>query len=180
MSDARRPLAIGQLREPGLLKLIPPKSVLLILTEYVKKKTGRPPDQPQSFEGILLRCEGGKIFFKDGNLEFEPHPFYVKKVKDWGNEIRRILRTYAGGLYVKRVCELLEHKYTVLRRQSSSGGIEILEVKPKDQETDTVVLQVAVLPSGKVSVFSDRENDRAYERANELISYLEDSGVVDF
>lgn len=180
MPNPRKPLAIGQLKEPNLLRLIPLKSALLILTEYVKKKTGRSPEQVGSHEGIFLRCEGGKIFFKDGNLDFEPHPFYVKKVKGWGDEIKRILKAYAGSLYVKKVCELLEKGYTVLRKQSSDSGVEVLEIKPRDYSSQNILLQVAVLPSGKVSIFSDTEGDAAYTLANELISYLESYGLVDF
>lgn len=180
MTQPRKPTAMGQLKECGLFKLIPLKSAFFILTEYVKRKTGHSPEQLSIFEGVFLQSEGGKILFKDGQLEFEPHPFYVKKVKGWHEEMKRILKTYAGNLFVQKIREAIEERYNVLREQNEERGVTIFEVSVRDEQSSEITLQMAVLPSGKVMVFTPVQTESAETAAYEIVSYLESKGLIDF
>lgn|GEM_PF-1553228 len=176
--EPRKPLAIGQAKEATLLKLLPPKNVQLILTWYIKKKTGEAPHRVDTFSGLIMECKAGKIFFKDGILDFEPNPFMVKKVKTWPSEIRNILKSYAGTVFVKSAEKVLKETYKLVREQELEKGGMVLEIEVPDAEG--YLFQVAILPSGRVMVFSNQNDDTAQQSALQIVKSLEKSNLVDF
>ncbi len=177
-SKVRKPLALGQAKEVTLFKGIPNKAVLEILNRYIKAKTGRNPHQVDTFSGIILESQVGKIFFKDGQLEFEPNPFAVRQAKSWMPEIKQVLIAYAGKIFLESVKKVLGERYRILRDQEIKQGV-LLEIA--DPEKDNMKFQVIVTPTGRVMVFSGSEEaSGAVDNALDIVNFLESKGLVDF
>jgi hypothetical protein len=181
MSEKNKPLAVGQLKESSLLKRIPEVAVRKILSEYVKKKTGRVPEVMNTFSGVIMQCEQGKIFFREGELEFEPSPFHVKKVKSWQAEMKAFLKFYASKFYLAEVNKVLKEEFNVLKEQELDNGGFIFELSLPDEANKENILRVIVTPNGRVAVFSVGGDTQSLEtRAHGIIKVLESKGLVDF
>ncbi len=177
-SNVRKPLALGHAKEPTLFKMIPNKAILGILERYVKTKTGKLPRQVDTFSGIILETVHGKIFFKDGHLEFEASPFSVKKVKNWLPEMKQVLKAYAGKLFLEAVKEKLSQKYKVLRTQEVKQGL-VLELV--DSQVEDKKFQVIATPTGRVMIFAgNKQADGALDEALNIVNYLQSEGLLDF
>ncbi len=177
-SKVRKPLALGQAKETTLLGGMPNKAVLEILNRYIKAKTGKSPHQVDTFSGIILESQVGKIFFKDGQLEFEPNPFAIKQTKSWLPEIKQVLKTYAGKIFLESVKKVLGEKYKILRDQEIKQGI-LLEIA--NPEKENMKFQIIVTPTGRVMVFSgSEETSGAIDDALDIVNLLESKGLVDF
>ncbi|MCX7821849.1 MAG: hypothetical protein N2260_00190 [Syntrophobacterales bacterium] len=177
MEEKNRPLAVGHLKETSLLKRLPDSIATKILKEYVKKKTGRSPEAMNTISGVIIYCEEGKIFFQNGEIDFEPSPFHIKKVKSWLEEIRSILIFYASKIYVAEVKKVLYEKFHVAREQELEGGGFIFEINLSGGAT----IRLIVTPKGRIAAFSIRERNEGLEKqALEIIKTLETRGLVDF
>lgn len=177
MEERNKPLAVGHLKETSLLKRIPDSTAAKILSEYVKKKTGRYPETMNTFSGVILHSEQGKIFFREGEIEFEPSPFHIKKVKSWPGEIKSILRLYASKIFIAEVKKILYEQFNVIKEQELENGGIVFEITT----SDNVLLRFVVLPTGRVAAFPVKTRTETLERqAQEIIKFLESKGLVDF
>ncbi len=177
VSSKFKTLALGQVKESTLFKKLNELVVYKIVSEYFKKKTGKLPEKADTFSGLILHTEFGKFFFKDGEFDFEPSPFHVKKVKNWNDEIKAILRTYVGRLYVLEVKKFIETNYKLLNEQDLGAKGVLLEVETGNQH----VFNILVTPKGQVVVLSSNNVDeKAEASAGEIIKALESAGLVDF
>jgi hypothetical protein len=181
MSEKNKPLAVGQLKESSLLKRIPEVAVRKILSEYVKKKTGRVPEVMNTFSGVIMQCEQGKIFFRNGEIEFEPSPFHVKKVKSWFDEMKSFLKFYASKIYLAEVKKVIQEEFNVLKEQELDNGGFILELSSPNETKKESVLRIIVTPGGRVAVFPAQDRTESLEsQAYQVIKALESRGLLDF
>jgi len=175
-----KPLAIGHIKEISLLKRIPDAAAAKILAEYVKKKTGRMPEIMNTFSGAILQSEQGKIFFRDGEIQFEPNPFHVKKVKSWPDEIKAILKFYASKIYIAEAKKVLYEHFNVVREQELQNGGFIFELTPSPDSKEEI-LRLVVTPNGRIAAFPIHDKTESAERwAQEILKTLETKGLIDF
>lgn len=177
MEENSKPLAVGHLKEISLFKRIPEPLAAKILSEFVKKKTGKSPEIMNTVSGVILYSEYGKIFFRNGEVEFDPSPFHVKKVKSWLIEIKNTLRFYASKIYIAEVKKVLQEQFSITKEQELKNGGLIFELRLKEN----VTLRLVVTPNGRVGVFPEESKSEAIEKqAFEVIKTLESRGLLDF